>query len=787
MKKLLALLVALVMALGCAMASAETIYVKTALNHEAVNSLIASFGMPEEQAGMIDPILSLVDALGIKVIAVEDGAQIDLDFNGSEALSLGCAADEKALTLVSTLFPNYALTLQFDTLTQLMNSFMPGAGEGGEASGMDLNAMMEPFMGYFSRLMEACASAAVPGEPVPGEYEFEGVKFDTLVPIAVDVPAIAESVKALADEMLNDPAVLSAIQGMAQGMAQSTGQAFDVEELKKGLDEWMAHFPDTVAAEYYTNSDGSPAFYMQGESAYEGKEEASFGYTMLFLNETNMKMSYWDKESDMSGAIEMTGNSFRLDFAMAGMTFAFDLTYELGENSVFVCKLYFMDLENPLVTVTVTVSAEGARTLPVETEGKNVLPIETLLNGEGDLNGLLGDLMTNGLGGLMASLTEAVPEMGGLLGMFMGDPSAMAVDGGAVRAGKMLLQLGTTGYAIAVDDSFVPGELTEEDIADDMVAYYRSPNTLLDFDIYQFSKEGYPETIPEFVDKEAEEYDAFIIARELDINGIPAGMYKARETYEDKEYTTATYVLLDGDEYVEITFWLDGDEAELEAMEIMYTLTYTAEAPARTGASDVPDITGDWALVYSKDGVAMLTLYLYLYEDGTLEAFFAEGAEDITEGQGMWFFDGETLILHADADFVMDWDEENHQFTGEEDGVTVTMRIPFEPEAEEEDWTDEVVRNLLAGGWTAAEDQTVTQDVEQLLWTALDRYQTGTITVSYTPVAYLGSQVVAGTNHAILCRSQEINQAPIWVIIYLYQDLQGGVSVLNIEEINLGV
>ena len=157
----------------------------------------------------------------------------------------------------------------------------------------------------------------------------------------------------------------------------------------------------------------------------------------------------------------------------------------------------------------------------------------------------------------------------GLLNMFMGsEPS---------QEGKQVLRLGTSGYTILCDESFAEGDRTEEEIADDMVAYMKSPNTLLDFDIYQFSKEGYPEVLADFVNQEAAEYSAFAINTNLTINGIPAAMYLARETYDGVEYTTANFAFEDGGQYVEIAFWLDGDEAITEAMEIIATLTY---APA---------------------------------------------------------------------------------------------------------------------------------------------------------------------------------------------------------------
>ena len=144
----------------------------------------------------------------------------------------------------------------------------------------------------------------------------------------------------------------------------------------------------------------------------------------------------------------------------------------------------------------------------------------------------------------------------------------------AEAAGTKVFQLGTSAYTIEIADSFVEGELNEEDIKDDTVAYMHSPDTLLDFDVYQFSKEGYPDQLADFVAQEAAEYNAAEIVTDGDVNGIAAGWYRATETYEGQEYTTLTYVLEDGDDYVEIAFWLDGDTAEQEAQAIIGTLTF---------------------------------------------------------------------------------------------------------------------------------------------------------------------------------------------------------------------
>ncbi len=90
----------------------------------------------------------------------------------------------------------------------------------------------------------------------------------------------------------------------------------------------------------------------------------------------------------------------------------------------------------------------------------------------------------------------------------------------------------------------------------------------------------------------------------------------------------------------------------------------------------------------------------------------------------------------------------------------------------------------LLGGWTPAEDPTVTEEVKTLL----DKATFELLGVTYKPVAYLGSQVVAGTNHAILCQALVVSPdaQPYFVIVYVYEDLQGNVSLLNIADFDVG-
>ena len=93
----------------------------------------------------------------------------------------------------------------------------------------------------------------------------------------------------------------------------------------------------------------------------------------------------------------------------------------------------------------------------------------------------------------------------------------------------------------------------------------------------------------------------------------------------------------------------------------------------------------------------------------------------------------------------------------------------------------------LPGGWTAPEELTVLPLPERAQ-TAFDKAADGFVGSHIEPMALLGTQVVAGTNHAFLCQATVVvpDAQPEWMVVYLYQDLQGEISVLDIGGFDVG-
>jgi len=92
-----------------------------------------------------------------------------------------------------------------------------------------------------------------------------------------------------------------------------------------------------------------------------------------------------------------------------------------------------------------------------------------------------------------------------------------------------------------------------------------------------------------------------------------------------------------------------------------------------------------------------------------------------------------------------------------------------------------------AGGWSYSESTEITDKVKEIMKKA-----TETLTgETYEPVAYIGSQVVSGTNHAILCKAspsvKELNGESKWILVFVYENLDGKCEITGTEDVTIAV
>ena len=421
-RKMLALAVALVMILMCAAASADTVYIKMNMDGNTMKALLPASTVPEQA---LDAVVKLVSALGIKVVTVPDGVEIGLDLNGKEAVTAGIGATEDGLTVVSTLIPNYVLTVKQETLEQLMKQAMEQVpGLQAMMSG-DLPEIPESLMTYIQNFVMAVSGAIVPGEAEQGTYEFEGYTFDTKVPVTVDMPAIAEALKTMVNDMANDEAVVGMI-GNYTAMLGDSAPSF--EDIKTGLEKAADNLPSTVTAEYYSSQEQPGVTYITGEAAYEGKEGPAYTFKAL-MTDAGLKFVLTETESDVDFLVDVTNDAIRLEIKQGEeVDVVITFTKEGEDPEVYTFSLY-LNSETPVFTLTVSVAEGGERTLPTEAGEKTVLAFESLMSGEDSeaLDGLQQDLISNGLTPLLQLLGTETPEIMMLITSAMSGGSTTAV------------------------------------------------------------------------------------------------------------------------------------------------------------------------------------------------------------------------------------------------------------------------------------------------------------------------------------------------------------------------
>ncbi len=108
--------------------------------------------------------------------------------------------------------------------------------------------------------------------------------------------------------------------------------------------------------------------------------------------------------------------------------------------------------------------------------------------------------------------------------------------------------------------------------------------------------------------------------------------------------------------------------------------------------------------------------------------------------------------------------------------LTIAMTLCIAPVSAEQ----------LAGGWEipATEGTALPENAQA----AFEKATETLIGASYTPVALLATQIVAGTNYCVLCQIAPVVPDPVpqWALVYIYANLEGEAEVTNIYEINVG-
>ncbi len=95
---------------------------------------------------------------------------------------------------------------------------------------------------------------------------------------------------------------------------------------------------------------------------------------------------------------------------------------------------------------------------------------------------------------------------------------------------------------------------------------------------------------------------------------------------------------------------------------------------------------------------------------------------------------------------------------------------------------EEPEKKAVVGGWelNTAVTNTLMRDEGEVFKKAVANYTDYTLEA----IGYLGSQVVAGTNHMYLCKATKDNETTFKVVV-VYEDLEGKAEVKTVKDFNI--
>ena len=427
MKKLLAVLLALVLALSCTMALAETtgasggqgfqgltVESEYNVNREAITKLLTDMGMDENLVKFFDAIAAIADESGEKLVIAQDGVQCDVLLKGTSLVNVVTQFNDNGLLIGSNLIPNYAISVSFADLLQMFLAHVQEQVEAAE--GFDFDAIQESLNTYSEAFIDACTSAIIPGEPKQGDFLMDGVSYNTMVPMKIDLPTIVDAMNELTENLQNDEAIQTALMQLAlMGVDVSFDSSSDTQFVDK------ATLP-SVAVETYMNLDengqeNGPTQVSVFVVPAGETEPATVVHTKVNGDNITVDAQFISANSSITFTMDrnpqdMLGISCRLDAYLKDFYTGFAaVTASTDDQIAFDAYVYVQDTENAIAEEHGTITLQGELTASVSDKA-TVLTMDDLTGEKaGDnVSGLFMDMMFSGMGSVLSTATELMPE-----------------------------------------------------------------------------------------------------------------------------------------------------------------------------------------------------------------------------------------------------------------------------------------------------------------------------------------------------------------------------------------
>lgn len=427
MKKMLAIVLALLLSLSSCGALAET-YTCTVDFELALEEIMALSGMEfsEEEQVAMDMLLPIINKLDLQATLADEQLQLGIAANGTPIVSFTGGIQGDQIVLVSDLFPSYYLTLSQEFIENAMQEAAASMPQMDPAVVLALEKALE----------EAAEQSAASlynyiGEMETGAYVIDGENFTAKIPVNITLEEVGLLVLNLVKNLAADPEI-------APLFAQMEMDPNDLDDAIAELQQEAKENPHPCDLAFYSRPD---------EDGELGEEIAvtvavSDGYELIalsalflddritgFLVKGDSENASYEAMYEVASSgteddtfvIDWNGmeyeDSYGFEFLLtnAGMTLAFDgFAQEMddGFRTEFAFSLH--PIITDMIVVSTLVEEGGKITLPLTTAGKTAISLDEVFNdpdnAEERLQPLVDDMEAHGLFTVLGNLVAAMPE-----------------------------------------------------------------------------------------------------------------------------------------------------------------------------------------------------------------------------------------------------------------------------------------------------------------------------------------------------------------------------------------
>ena len=455
MKKIVALLLALVMALSATLALAEPaqtpndglILASTVnVDRDKAAQFMDEMKLDEKTRKLVDSALAVVNATTDQLIIAENGVRYEVFLNETEVLCLTIGKSDEGLVVLSNLIPGHALTVSNDTV-DVATGVLGIASEISRAVRVERETeaykaalTMQP---YFTAFIEDLLSAMRLGDEEKGEFVLQnGKSYNTRMSISFDRQGVADALNNLFGKMLQDSLILTVLVNALvtdEDLANSAIVADNVPVIDINLyankdDKSEDLSPDKAFAASLTMPGQSEVYAFE---IHQGKDSVQ---TLLNIPGADGKGGISADFGFVPYDREINGSSASLQVNVNGDYYGDVFTIGLDEDKEVLTAenaLYIKDSEKPLATVHTAIQG-GVQPLDLSIGDRHAISVESLLMGEESeklKKELTGEVVLSGLS-IIGTATKAVPEFADLLALLNSAGTAAAADAEETETAK---------------------------------------------------------------------------------------------------------------------------------------------------------------------------------------------------------------------------------------------------------------------------------------------------------------------------------------------------------------